>query len=283
MIGVAADPASPRSAPDARWLTAALEWQSRAVVLRHLRVYLHNWHTAFLPPVFEPVTMLLAFGLGLGGYVANLDWQGRPVDYLTYVAPGLLAYAAFMTAVFQALFAAFIRMRYQRTWEGQLTTQVELRHVVWGEVLWAALLATIYVAIVGCVLTFFALAGLVELNLAGLPLALPIAFLAGCGFAAFGLGFTALVPTIDHMNLPVFLVVIPMGMLSGTYFPITHPGLATLSAANPLYHLAQTYRGLLLGGPVGLPFASLAVLSLLLVLLLVPLDLRLLRRRVLGE
>ena len=136
-------------------------------------------------------------------------------------APGLLAYAVFMTAVFQALFAAFIRMRYQRTWEGQLTTQVELRHVVWGEVLWAALLATIYVSIVALVLTLFALVGVVDLSLAALPLTLPIAFLGGCGFAAFGLCFTALVPTIDHMNLPVFLVVIPMGMLSGTYFPIT--------------------------------------------------------------
>ena len=59
-----------------RWLTAALEWQSRVVVVRHLRVYLHNWHTAFLPPVGEPVTMLLAFGLGLGGYVGALDVAG---------------------------------------------------------------------------------------------------------------------------------------------------------------------------------------------------------------
>jgi lipooligosaccharide transport system permease protein len=272
-----------RPAADVGWLTAALEWQSRAVVVRHLRVYLHNWHTAFLPPVFEPVTMLLAFGLGLGGYVANLEWHGRAVDYPTYVAPGLLAYAAFMTAVFQALFAAFIRMRYQRTWEGQLTTQVELRHVVWGEVLWAALLATIYVVLVALVLALFTLAGLVDLSLAALPLALPIAFLGGCGFAAFGLWFTALVPTIDHMNLPVFLVVIPMGLLSGTYFPITHPLLATLSMVNPLYHLAQSYRGLLLGGPVGVHLAALAALSLLMVLVLVPVDLRLLRRRVLGD
>jgi lipooligosaccharide transport system permease protein len=273
--------AGPRST--ARWLTAAVEWQSRAVVLRHLRVHLHNWHTAFLPPVFEPVTMLLAFGLGLGGYVAELEWRGRPVDYLTYVAPGLLAYAAFMTAVFQALFAAFIRMRYQRTWEGQLTTQVELHHVVWGEVLWAAALATIYVAIVAVVLSLFAFLGLVDLRVAALPLALPVAFVAACGFAAFGLCFTALVPTIDHMNLPVFLVVIPMGLLSGTYFPITHPVLAALSAANPLYHLAQAYRGLLLGGAVGDHLASLALLTLLMVLVLVPLDLHLLRRRVLGD
>jgi lipooligosaccharide transport system permease protein len=142
-------PGPARSGLETGWLAAALHWQSRAVVLRHLRVYLHNWHTAFLPPVGEPVTMLLAFGLGVGGYVANLDYQGRPVDYLTYVAPGLLAYATFTTAVFQSLFGAFIRMRYQRTWDGQLTTQVDLRHVVWGEVLWAALLATIYVTTPG--------------------------------------------------------------------------------------------------------------------------------------
>jgi lipooligosaccharide transport system permease protein len=268
---------------DARWLTAALDWQSRAVVVRHLRVHLHNWHTALLPPVGEPVAMLLAFGLGLGGYVANLDWRGQPVDYPTYVAPGLLAYSAFMTAVFQALFSAFIRMRYQRTWEGQLTTQVELRHVVWGEVLWAALLATMYVLVVALVLTGFAAVGLVDIHLASLPLALPIAFLAACGFAAFGLCFTAIMPTIDHMNLPVFLVVIPMGLLSGTYFPITHPALASLSEANPLYHLAQTYRGLLLGGPVARPLTILTLLSLLMVVVLVPLDLRLLRRRVLGD
>jgi lipooligosaccharide transport system permease protein len=190
---ITATAARPRSGidPRLRWLKAALEWQSRAVVLRHLRVYLHNWHTAFLPPVGEPVAMLLAFGLGLGGYVGALEWHGRSLAYPTYVAPGLLAYAAFMTSVFQALYAAFIRMRYQRTWEGQLTTQVELEHVVWGEVLWAALLATIYALIVALVLTAFTVIGLVDLDLAWLPAALPIAFLAGGGFAAFGLCFTA--------------------------------------------------------------------------------------------
>jgi lipooligosaccharide transport system permease protein len=91
------------------------------------------------------------------------------------------------------------------------------------------------------------------------------------------------VPTIDHMNLPVFLVVIPLGLLSDTYFPITQPVLAALSAANPLYHLAQTYRGLLLGGPVALHLGALVLLSGLTVAALGPLDLRMLRRRVLGD
>lgn len=265
------------------WLAAALEWQSRAVVARHLRVYLRNWHTAFLPPALEPVTMLVAFGVGLGGYVASLTWQGRPIEYMTYVAPGLLAYATFMTAIFQSLFAAFIRMRYQRTWEGQLTTQVELTHVVWGEVLWAGLLATMYVVIVAVVLTALHLTGVLDLRVALLPALLPIVFVAACGFGALGLCFTAIVPTIDHMNLPVFVLVLPMGLLSSTYFPLEHPTLVALNLVNPLYHLAQVFRGILIGGPVVAHLAGVMVLSALMLGILVPLDLRLLRRRVLGD
>ncbi|MEX2220782.1 MAG: ABC transporter permease [Candidatus Rokuibacteriota bacterium] len=265
------------------WLAPALEWQSRAVVARHLRVYLRNWHTAFLPPAVEPVTMLVAFGVGLGGYVASLTWQGRPIEYMTYVAPGLLAYATFMTAIFQSLFAAFIRMRYQRTWEGQLTTQVALPHVIWGEVLWAGLLSTMYVAIVATVLAVLHAAGLLDLQVARLPVVLPIVFVAGCAFAALGLCFTALVPTIDHMNLPVFLLVLPMGLLSSTYFPLEHPWLVGLNLINPLHHLAELFRGILIGGPVMWHLAGVAILSALMLGILVPLDLRLLRRRVLGD
>ena len=139
-------------------------------------------------------------------------------------------------------------MRYQRTWEGQLTTQIELTHVIWGEVLWAGVLATMYVAIVGLVLIGFHLLGLITIALGWLPLILPVSFVAACAFGALGLCFTALLPTIDHMNLPVFLLVLPMGLLSSTYFPLTHPVLVTLNLANPLYHLAQAFRGLHFGG-----------------------------------
>ena len=227
--------------------------------------------------------MLLAFGVGLGGYVVSLPWHGREVDYLSYVAPGLLAYATFMTSIFQSLFGAFIRMRYQRTWEGQLTTQIELAHVVWGEVLWAGLLATMYVVMVALVLTLFSAAGLIAMRVWLLPYLLPLAFVAGCAFAALGLCFTALLPTIDHMNLPIFLLVLPMGLMSATYFPLEHPVLIALSAVNPLYHLAQAARGLLIGGPVLTHLGGLAIISMAMLGLLVPANLRLLRRRVLGD
>ena len=140
-----------------------------------------------------------------------------------------------------------------------------------------------YVAIVAGVLGGFDAGGLVAIRSAWLPAVLPISFVAACAFGALGLCFTAMLPTIDHMNPPIFLLVLPMGLLSSTYFPLEHPVLVALNQVNPLYHLAQVFRGILIGGPVATPLAWVTALSALLLAILVPLDLRLLRLRVLGE
>ena len=59
------------------WLSAAFEWQSRAVMNRHLRLYMSGWQIKVLTPALEPVTMLIAFGLGLGAYMSGIQWRGR--------------------------------------------------------------------------------------------------------------------------------------------------------------------------------------------------------------
>lgn len=264
---------------------AALHWQSRAVLLRHLRVYLRNWHTAFLPPATEPIVMLLAFGLGLGSHVAGIERHGDLVPYASYIAPGLLAYTAFLTPFFQSLFGAYIRMHYQKTWEGQLTTQVELPHVIWGELLWSALLATMYVTIVACVLAVCDALGVIGIASWRLPLVLPFAFAFALAFASIGLVFTAILPSIDHMNLPVFLIALPLGFTSNTYFPmpVDQPVVALLMHANPLWHLSEGLRSLLLGGPGLWHLAAGLGECALLLAILVPIIRNKLRRRVLGE
>jgi lipooligosaccharide transport system permease protein len=263
---------------------SALEWQSRAVLARHLRVHLRNWHTAMLPPVCEPLVLLLAFGVGLGRQIGDLRWGGQPLDYLAYLAPGILAYTAFMTAFFQSLFSAFMRMRYQKSWEGQLTTQVRLEHVVWGEALWAASLATFYAVIVCLVLAGFGLAGSLQLHWAWLPAVIPLLFLAALAFSAIGLLFTAILPSIDHIGLPFFLVIMPIGFASSTYFPMPEiPWLQTAVQVNPLNHLSEGLRWLLIHGQPTWHLAAAAGLSVLILLILVPIDQRLLRKRVLGD
>ena len=265
-------------------ITGLWQWQSRAVLMRHVRVHLRNWHTVTLPPVCEPLIMLLTFGVGLGRQMNGVTWSGRTLDYMHYLGPGILAYTAFMSSFFQSLFAAFIRMHFQKSWEGQLTTQVRLEHVVWGEALWAATLATSYAVVVCFVLSGFGLFGSLTLHWHWLPATVPLLFLTALAFSAVGLFFTAILPSIDHMSLPFFLVIMPIGFASSTYFPLPDtPVLNAVAAINPLHHLAEGLRQLLLNNQPTWHLASCAGLCLLILAALIPLDMRLLRKRVFGD
>ncbi len=86
------------------------------------------------------------------------------------------------------------------------------------------------------------------------------------------------------MSLPFFLVIMPLGFASSTCFPL--PDIAIVQAlvqANPLHQLAEGLRFLLVRGEPTWHLAAAAGLCLLVLLAMIPLDLRLLRRRVFGD
>lgn len=266
-------------------LFACFDWRSFAVLRRNALVYLRRWRTAFLPPVMEPVVSFLAFGLGLNAYVDGVAWNGTSVAYPTYVAPGILAYTAFGTPFFESLYAAYVRMFYQKTWDGILATQVELPHVVWGEVLWAGLRGFMNVSVVAVVLLVLHLFGWIDIQVEWLPLCPLIGLFGGVVFASFGLIFTAIVPSIDHMNYPTFLVGVPLSLISNTYFPLTtdEPVLRFAMGLNPIYHMAESFRSALVGGVVDDHLVWFLALGLGYLVLFQLIAQRLTHRRVLGE
>lgn len=265
-------------------LLSFADWRSWAVFRRNARVYMRRWKTAFFPPAMEPVIYFLAFGLGLAGYVGVITWQGRELAYPQFLAPGLLAYAAFGTPFFEALYAAYVRMFYQKTWDGILATQVELHHLVWGEILWAGARGAMNSSVVALVLGLFHAFGVIDVAWGWLFVLPLVCGAVGCAFAALGLVFTAIVPSIDHMNYPTFLVGFPIGLVSNTFFPVETGvvALEVLIRLNPVYHLAETSRALLVTGRVGAPALWLLAVTVGWLLVLVPIVMRLMRRRVLG-
>ena len=80
---------------------------------------------------------------------------GHEVEYGTYVAPGLLAYTSFSSSFFEGLYGSYIRMFYQKTWDGMLGTQLELRHILWGEIIWAGCRGGMNATVVMVVLFIF--------------------------------------------------------------------------------------------------------------------------------
>lgn len=266
-------------------LTAAGDWRSWAVFRRNALVFLRNWKTAVIPPAMEPVIFFVAFGIGFAGYIEDLGYRGAQINYATYVAPGLIAYTAFGTPYYEALYSAYVRMFYQKTWDGILATQVELPSVVWGEILWGAVRGMVNISIVCLVVAVFDLIGVVDVRSEFLIFMPLLGFVAGCAFASFALIFTAIVPAIDHMNYPVFLIGWPLSLISNTFFPVEPEGRVTqaLVQINPVYQLAEAARGLLVVGDPGFHLLGLLGSTMLFLVPCTLLSVRLTRRRVLGD
>jgi lipooligosaccharide transport system permease protein len=95
--------------------------------------------------------------------------------------------------------------------------------------------------------------------------------------------FTALVPSIDMFNLPVFLFITPMFLFSGTFFPVSAlPGWAQkLSLALPLTQLVDLCRAFCLGELTTDLMWRVAYIAILFVLLF-PVALIVMRRRLIN-
>jgi lipooligosaccharide transport system permease protein len=146
---------------------------------------------------------------------------------------------------FECTYGSFVRMYYQKTFDAIIATPVSVEEVIAGELMWGATRATINSTTVVVVIAAF---GLISSPLFLLvPL---IAFLSGLMFASIAMCFTAIAPNIDFFNYPAFLLVTPMFLLSGTFFPLSQlPSLVQTAAQIflPLTHVVNLTRGLVLG------------------------------------
>ena len=207
---------------------------------RNRRVFGRVWKGALLPQFFDPLFYLVAMGFGLGTYVAHIGG----VPYRDFIAPGLCASAVMWSASFETTWNVYIKMENERLYDAVLATPVQVEDLVAGELLWAGTRAVIYGTSFLAIVTLF---GLVDSPWA---LVMPaFLFLGGLCFGAMGLAFTALTPSIDLFSYYYTLLITPMFLFGGIFFPFDRlPDWAQVVAwFTPLYHLVQVTRGLAAG------------------------------------
>ncbi|UCD71316.1 MAG: ABC transporter permease [Syntrophobacterales bacterium] len=211
---------------------------------RNLTVYQRIWKISFIPPLLEPLFYLLAFGVGLSALVGSILYHDREVSYINFIAPALIAINIMYNAFFENTYASFVRMYYQKTFDGMMATPLFIEEIIAGEIIWGGTKSVIATAIMMGVISFF---GLIHYP-HGLLL-LPLAFLGGIAFGSIGMFFTAIVPSIETFNLPIFLFVTPMFLFSGTFFPIENLPLwaQKLAILLPLTHLVKLTRSFSFG------------------------------------
>ena len=223
-------------------------WRARRLVERNILVYRHQWIIIF-SGVFEPIFYLLGIGLGIGGIVDTVEVAGgREISYVAFVGPALLATAAMNGAVFETIFNVFFKLNYAKTYDGVLATPMGITEIALGEMMWALVRALLYAVAMFIILV---VGGLV-LSPWGL-LMVPAALLVAAAFAAAGLAGTSFLRTVNDFDVPMGLIVMPMFLFSGTFFPpeaVFTGGLEWVLwvlQATPLYHAISLIRGLSIG------------------------------------
>lgn len=242
----------------ARFTIPRLTYRVWKVWHRNFDVFTKTIKVNFLPSLLEPILYLLAFGFGLGGFIASIQGQ----SYIGFIAPALVAISVMNGSFFECTFASFVRMYFQKTFDAIVATPVSVEEVVAGELLWGATRATFNTTIV---LTVVAAFGLISSPL--FLLVIPLAFFGGLMFASMAMCFTSVAPNIDFFNFPSFLFLTPMFFLCGTFFPLTSLPTAAQGIAMavlPLTHVVNLTRGLVSGhleSILGLNPAALIVIS----------------------
>ncbi len=238
--------------------TVTLAWpRPRAAAFK---VWLRNllvWRKLMAAGLFlsfgEPFVYLLGLGYGLGRFVGDVSGM----SYLTFLASGLLASSAMNAAAFEGTYSVFTRMVQQQTYDALLATPLLVDDIVAGEMLWCATKSVIVTlpilavaALMGAVTSWSALA------------AIPVFFLVGLCFAGPSIFVSALAPAYDFFNYYVTLLITPMFIFSGVFYPITTlPDAAqAIVQALPLAHAVALIRPLVAGQPLEQPLLHVAVL-----------------------
>ncbi len=206
-----------------------------SVWYRHFRTYTKDLASNGFPPFMEPLIFLAGMGIGMARYVPGL----AGMSYLQFLATGLVMTSAMFTAAFECTYGTYIRLEFDKTYDGMLAAPLKVSDVMIGEALWAGTKGAFFSLAVLVIISAFGL-----VNFAAALLTPFVGFLTGFLFAAIGLLITSFVKNMNHFNFFFTGLLSPMFMFCGTIFPIENlpPALRVVAEFLPLTHPVRLGR-----------------------------------------
>jgi lipooligosaccharide transport system permease protein len=210
------------------------------VLVREVVNFSSYWKSTTFSSTVEPTIYLLAFGFGFGSLVSTIGGY----DYVDFVGTGTVATAVLFSSAFPAMFGTFVKYQFQRTYDAILAAPVDTEELVTAEAIWIATRAGVY----GCVPMLVAM--VFGLDPSWGMLAVPfIGWLAGFGWACFGIAIAGRAKTIENFNYIISAVLTPLFLLAGSFFPLDGfpRWLQILAALNPLHQCVVLVRQAVFG------------------------------------
>jgi lipooligosaccharide transport system permease protein len=205
---------------------------------REALVYRRLWHGTVFSAFVGPALFLVAMGKGLGSYVGTNASLGG-VDYLDFVAPGILCASVMQMAGADGLWPVMGRIQWDKQYVGVVTSPITPAELAVGYLTWESLRALLVA--VAFLLVASVVGGLASpFAVLAAPVCMLLAVVMSGPLAAWSSSRTS-----DRSFAIIFrLGIIPLFLFSGTFFPISQlPGWAQpLAQLSPLYHAVELAR-----------------------------------------
>ena len=195
-----------------------------------------------LGAVGTPLIFWIVIGSGLTSSF-RLPGGPRQLDYLEYFYPGTVALIVLFAAIFATI--SVIEDRHEGFLQGVLAAPVPRSAIVAGKVLGGATLAWLQGGV------FLALAPLVGIRLGWASTLAALGVLAALALTltAIGFAFAWALDSVQGFHAVMNLVLVPMWLLSGAFFPLTGAPfwLSALMRVNPMTYGVAALRWVLYG------------------------------------
>lgn len=222
----------------APWMRATRHWTT---------VYQRTWRGSLFSSFLRPVLFLAAMGVGLGSLVDRNGALGNRlggVDYVTFIAPGLLAMSTLMVAAQEAMWPVNGAVRWDKAYVAMVNTPLEPRDVMAGHFAYMAFRAVAVAAMFVVVMVLFGAA-----HSPWVLLTVPAAALCGMAAATPMAAYSVALTSDGGFAAVNRFVITPMSLFAGAFFPVSQlpAWLRPVAYVTPMWHGVDLCRQLALG------------------------------------
>ncbi|MBP1751255.1 MAG: transporter, rane protein, family [Geobacteraceae bacterium] len=219
-------------------------WRRDMLVLRRSIV------SELVSVIAYPLTLYLAFGVGLKGYISDVDG----IPYAIFIAPGLISMTAVNAAFDESAWSMWFHRKVQRTIEEYRVTPITVYDIVIGKIFCGfshGAIKGIAVALVIFLLTPF------RFQLLHILTYLFFIFFGSMIFSCLGTICGTIIDKPENIGRMQGVVIVPLIFMSGIFFPLSSYPAAILPFINslPTTAIFEGARRALLSGSIEYAYA----------------------------